>query len=230
MKKLILAAACAAASGTIFANSSDTTEQRINLLETELQKLKAELAAQKQTQNNLQVKQVKIEENIEKTKATVTEKPVAPSWVTWTDNVKVYGIARIDAAVDFKSSPDSGGRTTSSLYRTPFESEKRSNHARSDAMINASRLGVYFNSPNKVVTGNIEADFFDSSNMGTGMVNSVFVMHFLPIKTGLLVKHGHSCLIWKPVQNLWITRNLWEPLIRVPLKSVMTGKLMPIMI
>lgn len=51
MKKLILAAACAAASGTIFANSSDTTEQRINLLETELQKLKAELAAQKQTQN-----------------------------------------------------------------------------------------------------------------------------------------------------------------------------------
>jgi len=139
MKKLILAAACAAASGTIFANSSDTTEQRINLLETELQKLKAELAAQKQTQNNLQVKQVKIEENIEKTKATVTEKPVAPSWVTWTDNVKVYGIARIDAAVDFKSSPDSGGRTTSSLYRTPFESEKRSNHARSDAMINASR-------------------------------------------------------------------------------------------
>ncbi|MEK5768590.1 porin, partial [Acinetobacter schindleri] len=92
--------------------SSDTTEQRINLLETELQKLKAELAAQKQTQNNLQVKQVKIEENIEKTKATVTEKPVAPSWVTSTDNVKVYGIARIDAAVDFKSSPASGGRTT----------------------------------------------------------------------------------------------------------------------
>ena len=161
-----------------FANSSDTTEQRINLLETELQKLKAELAAQKQTQNNLQVEQVKIEENIEKTKATVTEKPVAPSWVTWTDNVKVYGIARIDAAVDFQSSPDSGGRTTSSLYRTPFESEKRSNHARSDAMINASRLGVYFNSPNKAVTGNIEADFFDSSNMGTGMVNSASVMHF----------------------------------------------------
>ena len=54
--------------GTIFANSSDTTEQRINLLETELQKLKAELAAQKQTQNNLQVEQVKIEENIEKLK------------------------------------------------------------------------------------------------------------------------------------------------------------------
>jgi len=43
MKKLILAAACAAASGTIFANSSDTTEQRINLLETELQKLKRTL-------------------------------------------------------------------------------------------------------------------------------------------------------------------------------------------
>ena len=168
MKKLILATACAVASGTIFANSPVTAEQRINLLETELQKLKAELEAQKLSQNNLQVKQAKIEENVEKNKALETAKPIAPSWVTWTDNVKVYGIARLDAAVDFKSSPDSGGRTTNSLNRTPFESDKRSNHARSDAMINASRIGVYFNSPDKAVTGNIEADFFDSANMGTG--------------------------------------------------------------
>ncbi|MFW2172063.1 outer membrane trimeric porin-like protein DcaP [Acinetobacter guillouiae] len=168
MKKLILATACAVASGTIFANSPVTAEQRINLLETELQKLKAELEAQKLSQNNLQVKQAKIEENVEKNKALETAKPIAPSWVIWTDNVKVYGIARLDAAVDFKSSPDSGGRTTNSLNRTPFESDKRSNHARSDAMINASRIGVYFNSPDKAVTGNIEADFFDSANMGTG--------------------------------------------------------------
>lgn len=168
MKKLILATACAVASGTIFANTATTTEQRINLLETELQKLKAELQAQKQTQNNLQVKQAKIEENVEKNITAETAKPIAPSWVTWTDNVKVYGIARLDAAVDFKSSPDSGGRTTSSIYRTPFENDKRANHSRSDASINASRLGVYFNSPDKAVTGNVEADFFDSSNMGTG--------------------------------------------------------------
>lgn len=168
MKKLILATACAVASGTIFANTATTTEQRINLLETELQKLKAELQAQKQTQNNLQVKQAKIEENVEKNITAETVKPIAPSWVTWTDNVKVYGIARLDAAVDFKSSPDSGGRTTSSIYRTPFENDKRANHSRSDASINASRLGVYFNSPDKAVTGNVEADFFDSSNMGTG--------------------------------------------------------------
>lgn len=168
MKKLILATACAVASGTIFANSPVTAEQRINLLETELQKLKAELESQKLSQNNLQVKQAKIEENVEKNKALETAKPIAPSWVTWTDNVKVYGIARLDAAVDFKSSPDSGGRTTNSLNRTPFENDKRSDHARSDAMINASRIGVYFNSPDKAVTGNIEADFFDSANMGTG--------------------------------------------------------------
>ncbi|MFW1839389.1 outer membrane trimeric porin-like protein DcaP [Acinetobacter gyllenbergii] len=168
MKKLILATACAVASGTIFANTATTTEQRINLLETELQKLKAELQAQKQTQNNLQVKQAKIEENVEKNITAETAKPIAPSWVTWTDNVKVYGIAWLDAAVDFKSSPDSGGRTTSSIYRTPFENDKRANHSRSDASINASRLGVYFNSPDKAVTGNVEADFFDSSNMGTG--------------------------------------------------------------
>ena len=168
MKKLILATACAVASGTTFANTATTTEQRINLLEIELQKLKAELQAQKQTQNNLQVKQAKIEENVEKNITAETAKPIAPSWVTWTDNVKVYGIARLDAAVDFKSSPDSGGRTTSSIYRTPFENDKRANHSRSDASINASRLGVYFNSPDKAVTGNVEADFFDSSNMGTG--------------------------------------------------------------
>ncbi|WP_312048860.1 outer membrane trimeric porin-like protein DcaP [Acinetobacter courvalinii] len=168
MKKLILATACAVVSGTIFADTATTTEQRINLLETELQKLKAELQAQKLTQNNLQVKQAKIEENVEKNKPVEVAKPIAPSWVTWTDNVKVYGIARLDAAVDFKSSPDSGGRTTSSIYRTPFENDKRSDHARSDAAMNASRLGVYFNSPDKAVTGNIEADFFDSSNMGTG--------------------------------------------------------------
>ncbi|MGN5765604.1 outer membrane trimeric porin-like protein DcaP [Acinetobacter calcoaceticus] len=168
MKKLILATACAVASGTTFANTATTTEQRINLLETELQKLKAELQAQKQTQNKLQVKQAKIEENVEKNITAETAKPIAPSWVTWTDNVKVYGIARLDATVDFKSSPDSGGRTTSSIYRTPFENDKRANHSRSDASINASRLGVYFNSPDKAVTGNVEADFFDSSNMGTG--------------------------------------------------------------
>lgn len=168
MKKLILATACAVVSGTIFADTATTTEQRINLLETELQKLKAELQAQKLTQNNLQVKQAKIEENVEKNKPVEVAKPIAPSWVTWTDNVKVYGIARLDAAVDFKSSPDSGGRTTSSIYRTPFENDKHSDHARSDAAMNASRLGVYFNSPDKAVTGNIEADFFDSSNMGTG--------------------------------------------------------------
>lgn len=168
MKKLILATACAVVSGTIFADTATTIEQRINLLETELQKLKAELQAQKLTQNNLQVKQAKIEENVEKNKPVEVAKPIAPSWVTWTDNVKVYGIARLDAAVDFKSSPDSGGRTTSSIYRTPFENDKRSDHARSDAAMNASRLGVYFNSPDKAVTGNIEADFFDSSNMGTG--------------------------------------------------------------
>ncbi len=47
MKKIILATACAVASGTIFANSPDSTEQRINALELELQRLKTELAEQK---------------------------------------------------------------------------------------------------------------------------------------------------------------------------------------
>ncbi|WP_130802467.1 outer membrane trimeric porin-like protein DcaP [Acinetobacter ihumii] len=172
MKKLILAAACAAVSGSVFANSvENTTEQRINALEAELQRLKTELELQKTNQQKILATTAPLAE--QKTTAPVstpvkTEKAIPPSWVTWTDNVKVYGIARLDAAVDFKSSPDTGGRTTSSINRTPFESDKRANHARSDASINASRLGVYFTSPDKKVTGNVEADFFDSSNMGTG--------------------------------------------------------------
>lgn len=168
MKKLILATACAVASGTIFANSPDSTEQRINALELELQRLKTELAEQKSVQSNLQVQQVKLDESLAKEQATVTAKPVAPSWITWADNVKVYGIARMDATLDFQSSPDSGGRTTSSIYKAPFESGTRSDHTRSDATITASRIGVYFNSPNKDVTGNIEADFFDGSVGGSG--------------------------------------------------------------
>ena len=167
MKKMVLVVACTMASGSLYANSTDNTEQRINFLESELQKLKVELETQKKEQMNLQVQQTEIQKT-EKKQEIIAEKPVAPSWVTWADNVKVYGIARLDAAVDFKSSPDSGGRTTSSLSRTPFESSTRANHSRSDAAINASRLGVYFNSPDKQVTGNIEADFFDSSTMGTG--------------------------------------------------------------
>jgi len=169
MKKLILAVACATASGAIFANSTATltAEQRINLLETELNRLKAELEAQKVEQKNIQVKQVQIEESAAKDKEIFAVKTTTPK-ASWTDNVKLYGLIRLDAAVDFKSSPDSGGRTTSSLYRTPFENDKRSNHARSDATLNASRIGINFNSPTKDVTGNFEADFFDSSNMGTG--------------------------------------------------------------
>lgn len=168
MKKLILAVACATASGTLFANSAEnkSTEQRINALEAELQHLKAELELQKTNQQHITTESKVATHSASEVQAK--EKVIAPSWVTWTDNVKVYGIARLDAAVDFKSSPDSGGRTTSSLYRAPFESSTRSNHARSDASINASRLGVYFNSPDKKITGNIEADFFDSSTMGTG--------------------------------------------------------------
>lgn len=168
MKKLILATACAVASGTVFANIPDNTEQRINALEMELQRLKTELAEQKNMQSNLQVQQVKLDETLAKEQANATAKAVAPSRASWTDNVKVYGIARLDAALDFKSSPDSGGRTSGSIYKAPFESATRSDHARSDATISASRIGINFNSPNKEVTGNIEADFFDGSVGGSG--------------------------------------------------------------
>jgi uncharacterized small protein (DUF1192 family) len=54
MKKLILAAACATASGALFANSVEsTTEQRINALEAELQRLKTELELQKTNQQKI---------------------------------------------------------------------------------------------------------------------------------------------------------------------------------
>ncbi|MCG2942247.1 hypothetical protein, partial [Escherichia coli] len=53
MKKLLLAVACTTASGALFANSV-TTEQRIQTLEMELARLKADLAQQKQQNQSVE--------------------------------------------------------------------------------------------------------------------------------------------------------------------------------
>lgn len=108
MKKLLLAVACTTASGALFANSG-TTEQRIQTLEMELARLKADLAQQKQ--QNQSVESVQAQQVSTPQNTAPKDKVIPPSWVNWTDQVKVYGIARLDAAVDFQSSPDSGGRT-----------------------------------------------------------------------------------------------------------------------
>lgn len=100
MKKLILAAACAAASGALFANSVEsTTEQRINALEAELQRLKTELELQKTNQQKILATNAELAEKktVQSSDSSAkTDKAIPPSWVTWTDNVKVYGIARLE--------------------------------------------------------------------------------------------------------------------------------------
>ncbi|MBK0063236.1 MULTISPECIES: DcaP family trimeric outer membrane transporter [unclassified Acinetobacter] len=156
MKKLMLAVACATASGALFANSTDTTEQRINALENELQRLKAELNAQKNTQQDLQVKQQKIEENTEKLKTS-----------TWTDNVDFYGILRMDAAVDFKSAPTARGRTSGKINAAPYDAN---NHTRSDVSIAATRFGVNIKNlgGNDKVQAKLEGDFWANGGKGEG--------------------------------------------------------------
>lgn len=155
MKKMILAAACAATSGSIFA---DSTEQRILLLENELQRLKTELKEQKQQQNVLQAQQQE--------DRALTQKINTSSWK---DNVDFYGILRMDGAVDFKSTTgrSSGGRTSNKINSVPFDGVEGN---RSDFTVAASRFGVDINhlGGRKDVKAKLEADFWVDSGKGDG--------------------------------------------------------------
>lgn len=156
MKTLILATACAVVSGTVFAHSSDATEQRINILESELQLLKNELNTQKTTQQNLAGQQSKLEENTEKLKLSA-----------WSDNVDIYGILRLDGAVDFKSTPAARGRTTGKINSAPFDAN---HHTRSDFSMAATRLGVNIKNlgGNPDISAKLEADFWTNNGKGDG--------------------------------------------------------------
>lgn len=156
MKQLILAAACAAVSGTLFAHTDDSTEQRINMLESELQRLKAELAVQKVTQQDFSAKQAQFQQDSEKLNTS-----------SWTDHIDLYGSLRMDAAVDFKVSTPARGRTTSKINSVPYDSD---HHTRSDVSVAASRLGLNIKNlgGNENVTGKLEVDFWNNGGKGDG--------------------------------------------------------------
>ncbi len=161
MKKLFLATACAVASGTIYAKN--TTEQRIQALESQLQQLKSELEQQKTSQTELQLNPTTVI-------TTVEEKVVAqtqPTPSSLADNIHMYGIIRLDGAIDFKSSPTARGRTINQINKAPFE---QPDSIRSDFTVAASRIGFDIKDlgGNSNIKAKIEADFWVNNGKGDG--------------------------------------------------------------
>lgn len=158
MKKLILAAACAAVTGTVYAENL-TTEQRIQLLETELQRLKQEVQTQQQTNITLVEQQQQLQQEL--TTSQQKQKSIK------TDNVDVYGILRMDGAVDFKDTSTARGRTSNQINKVPFNA---SNGTRSDFTVAASRIGVDVKNlaGHEDVNGKLEADFWVDNGKGDG--------------------------------------------------------------
>ncbi len=212
MKKMILAAACAAASGSIFA---DSTEQRILLLENELQRLKTELKEQKQQQNVLQAQQQE--------DRALTQKINTSSWK---DNVDFYGILRMDGAVDFKSTTgrSSGGRTSNKINSVPFDGVEGN---RSDFTVAASRFGVDINhlGGRKDVKAKLEADF--GWTVVKAMANLGYVMLMSVLMTGYLARHGRLCRIWKQLLSQLILPSYSVLQSCVIHKSAISGSLAP---
>ncbi|TCB48274.1 carbohydrate porin [Acinetobacter terrestris] len=158
MKKLILAAACAAVTGTSFAETS-TTEQRINVLEAELQRLKQEVSAQKNTHIQLVQQQQQLNTELK----SASQKNIG----SWMDNVDVYGILRLDGAVDFKDTTAARGRTSNQINKVPFDAAQGK---RSDFTIAASRIGMDIKNlaGREDVKAKLEADFWVDNGKGDG--------------------------------------------------------------
>ena len=159
MKKILLATACGLTTMATWGNTS--TEQRILLLEQQLEALKSELQQQKQVQTVLQQEQVVVREDVQQQQEKV--KKISD----FRDNVDVYGVLRFDGAVDFKSTPSGRGRTINQINRAPFE---EADSVRSDFTAAASRIGVHIKElggdPN--VKARLEADFWTNGGRGDG--------------------------------------------------------------
>lgn len=153
MKKILMTALCAAVSSMTFAEIS-ATDQRIALLEAELQRLKQEVAEQKVRHQKLATDQVH-------RLATVQ-----PSTKAWVDNVDIYGIVRLDGAIDFKDT-SARARTGNQINRVPFDS---TTGTASDFTIAASRIGVDIKNlaGQADVIGKFEGDFWVDQGKGDG--------------------------------------------------------------
>ncbi|MEG0342189.1 MAG: DcaP family trimeric outer membrane transporter [Acinetobacter sp.] len=158
MKKLILAVACAAVTGTSFAENL-TTEQRIHVLESELQRLKQEISVQKSA--NIQLAQQQTQLNSE------LKSSAQKNINHLTENVDVYGILRLDGAVDFKDTTAARGRTSNQINKVPFDAISGE---RSDFTIAATRFGVDIKNlaDREDVKAKLEADFWVDNGKGDG--------------------------------------------------------------
>lgn len=157
MNKFIMTALCAAVSGTVFAEVN-TTDQRIAILEAELQRLKQEVTDQKQQNQHIIAEQAKVTEDVK------LAKTAAKSWV---DNVDVYGIVRLDGVFDFEDT-SARGRTGNQINRVPFNTAAIGSS--SDFTVAASRIGVNIKNlaGREDVTGKFEGDFWVDHGKGDG--------------------------------------------------------------
>ena len=161
MKKLVLATLCGIASGTVF--SAEVSEDRIQFLEAQLKQIQSELEQQKQSQLALKVQQEQSKTAESKSLSSIM------------DNVDVYGMIRLDGAIDFKSTPEARGRTINQINKVPFTEP---DSVRSDFTAAASRIGFLAKDlgGNPNISARLEADFWTNSGKGDG---------------GLRIRHAH---------------------------------------
>lgn len=161
MKKLLLATLCSMASVQAF--SIEASEDRMQFLESQLKQIQAELEQQKAAQLALKTQQTE-----SKTKDTKTLSAMI-------DNVDVYGLIRLDGAVDFKSTSKDRGRTINQINKVPFTEP---DSVRSDFTLAASRLGFLAKdlAGNPNISARLEGDFWTNNGKGDG---------------GLRLRHAH---------------------------------------
>ncbi|WP_168405866.1 DcaP family trimeric outer membrane transporter [Acinetobacter indicus] len=160
MKKLVLATLCGIASGQVF--SAEVSEDRIQFLESQLKQIQAELEQQKAAQLALKNQQEEAKAQDSKTLSSMV------------DNVDVYGLIRLDGAIDFKSTTKDRGRTINQINKDLVDSGS----VRSDFTAAASRIGFLAKDlgGNPNVSARLEADFWTNNGKGDG---------------GLRIRHAH---------------------------------------
>lgn len=153
MKKLVLATLCGIASVQAF--SAEASEDRMQFLESQLKQIQAELEQQKAAQLALKNQQEQAKALDAKTLGSLV------------DNVDVYGLIRLDGAIDFKSTPKERGRTINQINKVPFIEP---DSTRSDFTAAASRIGFLAKDlgGNPNVSARLEADFWTNNGKGDG--------------------------------------------------------------
>lgn len=153
MKKIILVTLCSIASTQVF--SAEISTDRIDFLESQLKQIQAELAQQKAAQVSLKNQQEELKPTESKKLSSII------------DNVDVYGMVRLDGAVDFKSTSEARGRTINQINKVPFTEP---DSVRSDFTLAASRIGFLIKDlgGNPNLSARVEADFWTNNGKADG--------------------------------------------------------------